>query len=307
MLVVLDAGTLGDLELSGLPENAQVYQQTQASDLIERCREKEIIVTNKVIIDAEAMKALPRLKAIIVTATGVNNIDTDYAHMNGIKVMNAKGYSTDSVVTHTFAMVFKLVHDLDDYLQFTQSGKWIDHSSFTYFNRFHELSALRWGIIGLGNIGQKVATIAQSFGSTVQYYSTSGNNNQQAFKQVELDELLSTSDIISIHAPLNKDTKNLLSQNELEKLKANCRVINVGRGGIINEMALRDFLKNNEKNIKFALDVIETEPMNASSELVEVLNNKNLILTPHVAWASVEARKTLWEITLKNIQEAIEC
>lgn len=307
MLVVLDAGTLGDLELSGLPKNAQVYQQTADSDLIERCRDKEIIVTNKVIIDAEVMKALPKLKAIIVTATGVNNIDTDYAQMKGIKVMNAKAYSTDSVVTHTFAMAFKLVHDLDDYLQFTQSGKWINHSSFTYFNRFHELGALRWGIIGLGNIGQKVAKIAESFGSSVQYYSTSGRNNQQAFKQVELDELLSTSDIISIHAPLNKDTKNLLSQNELEKLKANCRVINVGRGGIINEIALRDFLKNNEKNIKFALDVIETEPMKASSGLVEVINDENLILTPHVAWASVEARKTLWEITLKNIQEAIEC
>ena len=304
--MVLDAGTLGDLELIGLPEGAEVYQQTSAKELIERCADKKIIVTNKVIIDAQTMKALPNLKAIIVLATGVNNIDIDYAQKNNIKVLNAKGYSTDSVVTHTFSLVFKLIHDLEEYTGFTSKGEWIDHSSFTFFNRFHQLSSQRWGIIGLGSIGHKVATVAKSFGCEVQYFSTSGKNNQQEFKQVGLDELLSTSDIISIHAPLNEDTKNLISTNELVKLKSNSKVINVGRGGIINERDLRDFLRENSRKVKFALDVIESEPMKNSSPLKDVLDDENLILTPHVAWASVEARTRLWEITLKNIQEAID-
>lgn len=302
-IVILDAKTLGDdVSLLGFEKFGEVkmYQTTSAEQTRERVKNVDIVVTNKVVIDRATMKN-SSFKLIVVTATGVNNVDIEAAREFGIEVKNAVGYSTDSVVGHTFNLAFYLIGQTRYYDDFVKCGAWSKSGVFTNIDRpFFELAGKKWGIIGLGTIGKKVANIASSFGCEVSYYSTSGVIREESYKRVDLDELLLSSDIISIHAPLNAETKNLLGENNLTFIKSGAVLLNLGRGGIIDESALAKVI--DENNIYVGLDVTEVEPIDSNNPLLKITKKDNLIITPHIAWTSKEARERLVAITLENIQ-----
>jgi glycerate dehydrogenase len=270
-------------------------------EILEVAEDADIIVTNKVVIDKELMDKLKNLKFIQIAATGMNNVDLEYAKKKGIIVKNVVGYSTKSVVQHTFALVLGLLNKICYFDKYTRE-EYPRSDIFTHIQNWFEISGKRWGIIGLGTIGKEVAKIAESFGAEVVYYSTSGKNNDKTYKRVELEELMKTSDIISIHAPLNENTKNLIGYNELMMMKDGGVIVNLGRGGIINEKDLVKVLK--EKDIFVGLDVFEREPVKFKDPLLE-FKDKTL-LTPHVAWTSMEARKTLIDEIYRNVEEFIK-
>lgn len=303
-LVLLDANTLGDdidLSVFNLFGDLAVYQTTTPDETIERCKDADIIVTNKVVIDRKVMDACGKLKLICVAATGMNNVDLEYAKARGIEVKNVAGYSTHSVVQHTFAMLFYLMEKLPYYDNHVKSKAWGKSGIFTCVDRpFHELRGKQWGIIGFGTIGKEVAKVAEAFGATVVYYSTSGENDDPLYPRMELDTLLSTSHIISIHAPLNEKTENLLDFVRLEKISAGSILLNLGRGGIVNENDLMRVM--DDKEIYVGLDVTEKEPLPEDSVLYEVANPERLLITPHIAWTSVEAREKLVAGIVHNIE-----
>jgi len=304
-IVFLDAKTLGeDMDLSIFEKFGEVdfYDATKKEQTLERVKDVDIVVTNKVVIDKDIMDH-SNLKLICVAATGMNNIDLEYAKQKGIVVKNVAGYSTDSVVQLTFAMALYLINNLRYYDDYTKSEKgWVKSDIFTHFTpTFFDLKGKKWGIIGLGEIGKGVAKVAKVFGCDVSYYSTSGKNISNEYKRLELDELLKNSDIISIHAPLNNNTKDLINSTNLPLLKDNVILLNLGRGGIINEKDLSEFM--NHSSIKVALDVLEKEPISEDSPFWDVKKKQNLLITPHLAWASVESRKRLVKGIYQNIKD----
>ena len=306
-IVILDAATLGDTNLDGFKKygNTIIYDNTGKDDRIKRIAGNEIIVTNKVKIDREVMNACPALKLICISATGMNNVDLEYAAKKNITVKNVAGYSTASVTQMTFAMIFHLLNHLSYFDHYVKSGEYSTSEIFTNYGRsFSELGNMQTGIIGMGTIGKKVAEIASSFGSRVVYYSTSGKNKNAGYKCLDLDELLKSSDIISIHAPLNNNTNNLIDAAKLSLMKKTAILINAGRGGIVNEQDLADAL---DENIiaGAGVDVFTSEPINRDNPLLKVKNSEKLVMTPHVAWASHEARTMLIEKLLNNIEEFI--
>jgi glycerate dehydrogenase len=298
-LIFLDALTLGDIELSHFEKlgDVKIYQTTKANETLDRVKEADIVLTNKVVIDKEIMDN-SNIKMIQILATGMNNVDLEYAKQKGIIVKNVAGYSTNSVAQLTFAFVLEIMNKLKYYDEYSKT-KYSDSKIFTHIVDFYELNGKTWGIIGLGNIGKKVASIAKAFGCEVVYYSTSGKNNNSEYKQVSLDEVLK-SDIISIHAPLNEKTNNLLNKNNLNLIKKDAILINMGRGGIVNEADLAEII--DKKGFYAGFDVFTKEPITKDNPLLKV---KNIILTPHIAWASVEARKKLIDLAYKNIEEFI--
>ncbi len=303
-IVLLDALTFGESDLNAFDSlgDVEVYQTTSVEQTGERITNADVIVTNKVVITDEHMKNSPRLKLICVAATGMNNIDLESAKNRDIKVKNVAGYSTASVIQHTFSMLFYLLGSSKYYDDYVKNGEYAQSPIFTDVSKpFFEIKDKKWGIIGLGNIGQGVATIASTFGADVLYYSTSGKNHSQPYKRVELDELLKTCEIISIHAPLNEQTNNLLGYEQLLTCKDGAVVLNLGRGGIVNEDAVAKII--DEKNISFGLDVLTKEPMSENHKLLSVKNQNNLYITPHIAWASIEARDTLIASIIENIKE----
>lgn len=305
-IVCLDAATLGGADLSLFKNfgEFEVYDLTPKEEVITRTKDAQVVMINKVIIDKEVIDNT-NLKLILQLGTGVNNIDVAYANSKNIIVKNAAGYSTKSVLSHTFALIFAFLNQIPYYDRWSKEGKWCQSPIFTDFSRkLHTLTGKRHGIIGLGTIGKEVAKVSQLFGANVCYYSTSGVNFNDEYKQVSLDELLTTCNVISIHSPLNEKTKNLLSKKELDKLKQGAILINVGRGGIINEDDLAWAI--DEKNIKVGLDVLEVEPMIANHPLFKIKNKENLIITPHVAWASVESIQNLVQIVYENLKEYVE-
>lgn len=305
-IVCLDAATLGGADLSLFKNfgEFEVYDLTPKEEVITRIKDAQVVIINKVIIGKEVIDNT-NLKLILQLGTGVNNIDVAYANSKNIIVKNAAGYSTKSVLSHTFALMFAFLNQIPYYDRWSKEGKWCQSPIFTDFSRnLHTLTGKRHGIIGLGTIGKEVAKVSQIFGANVCYYSTSGVNFNDEYKQVSLDELLTTCDVISIHSPLNEKTKNLLSKKELDKLKQGVILINVGRGGIINEDDLAWAI--DEKNIKVGLDVLEVEPMIANHSLLKIKNKENLIITPHVAWASVESIQNLVQIVYENLKEYVE-
>lgn len=305
-IVCLDAATLGGADLSLFKNfgEFEVYDLTSKEEVVTRIKDAQVVMINKVIIDKEVIDNT-NLKLILQLGTGVNNIDVAYANSKNIIVKNAAGYSTKSVLSHTFALMFAFLNQIPYYDRWSKEGKWCQSPIFTDFSRnLHTLTGKRHGIIGLGTIGKEVAKVSQLFGANVCYYSTSGVNFNDEYKQVSLDELLTICDVISIHSPLNEKTKNLLSKKELDKLKQGAILINVGRGGIINEDDLAWAI--DEKNIKAGLDVLEVEPMIANHPLLKIKNKENLIITPHVAWASVESIQNLVQIVYENLKEYVE-
>ncbi len=301
-IILLDTLTFGETNLSAFDNFGEVetFQTTSQEQTLSRIKDADVIVSNKVIITKEHMKSVSKLKLICVAATGMNNIDLDAAKELGIEVKNVAGYSTDSVIQHTFSMLLYLIGHSRYYDEVVKSGIYSRSPIFTDVSKpFFEIKGKKWGIIGLGTIGRGVANIAQAFGADIFYYSTSGVNRTDDFQRQNLDELLKTCDIITIHAPLNDKTNNLLDYEQLSTCKDGAIVLNLGRGGIINEDAIARII--DEKNIFFGLDVLTKEPMVQDHPLLSVKNKENLYITPHIAWTSVEARDKLIASTIENI------
>lgn len=307
-IVILDAKTLGDdLDLSLLDRFGEIirYETTEPSNTLERISDADIIITNKVVITEEMMGKTPRLKLICIAATGTNNIDLNGAKNKGIVVKNVAGYSTKSVVQHTFAMALYLLEKMSYYDNAVKSGIWTNSKLFTDVSKpFYEIAGKQWGIIGLGAIGNEVAKIATAFGADVCYYSTSGQNLQSDYPHKALDLLLRECDIISIHAPLNEATENLLNAKNLSLVKNEAILLNLGRGGIINEADLAQELE--KRKIYAGLDVIAKEPIQTDNPLIHIHAQERLLITPHIAWTSIEARKKLLEGIVENIQTFLE-
>lgn len=303
-LVVLDGKTLGDVNYYLLKEFGEciVYDMTNKEEVVDRIKDANIVLTNKVILNEDNLKHAKNLELICEMATGFNNIDIEYAKKNGIAVTNVAGYSTNTVVQHTFATLLHLYDKISYYDNFVKSGEYSNSHMFTNLDRpFNELMGKTWGIVGLGSIGRGVAKVCEAFGVNVIYYSTSGKNNNSDYRRVNLEELLKESDIISIHAPLNDNTKGLINYETLCQMKKEAVIVNMGRGPIIVDEDLAKAI-DEEKISGAALDVFSVEPIQKDNPLLSVKNKDRLVLTPHIAWASIEARNRLFNDLLENIR-----
>ena len=279
------------------------YDFSTTEETRERTRDADIIILNKVRVNEESIGEARNLKLVCVTATGTNNLDKEYLAQRGIQWRNVAGYSTESVAQHTFAMLFYLLEHLDYYDNYVKEEKYVGDVSFTHFDHvYHELWGKTWGIVGLGNIGRRVADIAKLFGCRVIYYSTSGKNSQPGYERVGFEELLQTSDIVSVHAPLTPMTENLMNAAAFSKMKESAVFLNLGRGQIVDEQALCDALTRG-KIAAAGLDVLVQEPMSPENPLRTIKDSEKLLITPHIAWASVEARTRLMEIIAGQIEE----
>ena len=305
-IVFLDAKSIGeDIDLSGYEALGEVvkYDFSTPVEAAERGKDADVLVINKVPINQQTIGEAKNLKLVCVTATGTNNLDKEYLEQRGIAWRNVAGYSTESVAQHTFAMLFYLLEHLPYYDAYVKSEKYIEDRLFTHFDRkFSQLNKMTWGIIGLGAIGRRVADIAKFFGCRVIYYSTSGKNSQPDYEQVDFDTLLSESDIVSVHAPLTPQTEKLMDKAAFSKMKSSAIFLNVGRGPIVVEADLADALEQGEIAAA-GLDVLCVEPMSSENPLKRIKDSDKLLITPHIAWASVEARTRLMEIILEQIKE----
>ena len=305
-IVFLDAKTIGDdIDLSAYDTLGEVvkYSFSQPEEVPERAADADVLIVNKIRIDEAAVGRADHLKLVCVTATGTNNLDKDYLERRGIAWRNVADYSTQSVAQHTFAMLFFLLEKLRYYDDYVKEGRYINDTVFTHFaEHFYELKGKTWGIIGLGNIGRRVAAIAEAFGAEVIYTSPSGSAPQEGYHQVDLDTLLAESDIISVHAPLNQYTENLINESALKKMKKNCIFLNLGRGPIVNEQDLADALMQGEIAAA-GLDVLCQEPMSSGNPLMAIKDSRKLFITPHIGWASVESRTRLMDIIFHQIKE----
>ena len=308
-IVFLDAKTIGeDIDLSGYEALGEVvkYDFSTPQEASERVADADVVILNKVPVNEQSIGTAKKLKLVCVTATGTNNLDKEYLDKRGIAWRNVAGYSTECVTQHTFAMLFYLLEHLPYYDEYVKSEKYVGDRMFTHFDRkFSEIDGKTWGIIGLGAIGRRVAEIAKLFGCKGVYYSTTGKNNQPGYQRVELDELLETSDIVSVHAPLTPETEGLMDKTAFAKMKQSAIFLNLGRGPIVSEQDLADALNAGEIR-GAALDVLSVEPMQPENPLREIKDSDRLLITPHIAWASVEARKRLMETILGQVKEFFE-
>ena len=305
-IVFLDAKSIGeDIDLSGYDQLGEVvrYPYSTPEEARERTRDADVIILNKTEINEQSIGEADKLKLVCVTATGTNNLDKAYLAERGIEWRNVAGYSTESVAQHTFALLFYLMEKLRYYDDYVKNENYVNDSMFTHFDhRFNELSGKTWGIIGLGNIGRRVADIAKCFGCRVIYFSTSGKNNQKGYNRVSFDKLLEQSDIVSVHAPLTDDTLGLMNREAFARMKPSAVFLNLGRGPIVDEAALTEAL-NTGMIAAAGLDVLSQEPMSEDNPLRSIKDSERLIITPHIAWASIEARTRLMEIILEQIKE----
>jgi len=307
-IVLLDQKTLGeDLNLERLKEFGELtlFETTSTDETAQRIEYAEVIISNKVVITKEHMEKSTALKLICIAATGMNNVDLEAANELGITVKNVTGYSTTSVVQHTFSMMFYLLEKLEYYNRQVKSKTWSKSGLFTDISQpFSEIAGKKWGIIGLGTIGKEVAKVAETFGATINYYSTSGKNLINDYHHADLKTLFSECDIITIHAPLNEQTYHLINQSNLQYLKEEAILLNLGRGGIINEIDLAAALNN--QNIYVGLDVTQKEPIEEDNPLFTISNYDKLLITPHIAWASKGARERLLQGIIDNIKAFLE-
>ena len=302
-IVFLDAATMGDVSFSPISAlgDLECFQASDREEALRRVKDAEVLIINKIKVDKELVDAAPKLRLICEAATGVNNIDLEYAASKGIPVRNAVGYSTDSVVQMTFMMILSLVGRCRYFDDFVKSGEYSRSGLFTDVSKmFFELRGKRLGIIGLGNIGGNVAKVGEAFGMNVSYFSTSGTSHSKDYPSVDLDTLMSSSDIISIHAPYNERTAGLVGAEQLRKMKSTAYIVNMGRGGIIDEAALAEAIDGGWI-AGAGVDVFTAEPLPADNPLLNVRNRNRLILTPHIGWASIEARERLVAMIADNI------
>lgn len=305
-IALLDASTIGtgsELEVFAQMGELTIFQSTSLEERLEHIADAEVVITNKVLIDRYVIEHCPNIRLVCITATGTNNVDLVLAEKHKIQVRNVKAYSTQSVAQHTMTCLLYQVSHLEYYKNYTDSGAYAQSNSFTHLGpKFHTLQGKTLGVIGLGAIGRKVAQLAEAFGCKICYYSTTGKNSTSEYQRLPLDQLLAESDYICIHAPLNDETYNMIAYKELCIMKPDAILLNMGRGGIINEYDLAKALING-KIASACLDVLESEPLQENSPLVPLLGTGRLLITPHIAWSSVEARKRLIEITVQNIKQ----
>ena len=277
------------------------YENTKKEDVVERLKGATIAITNKVVIDGEAMRQLPDLKLICIAATGMNNVDLEAAKELGIEVKNAVGYSTISVAETTITSALALARNVVYFNEYFHDGRYSKADrAFCYDRHTFQVSGKKWGIVGMGNIGREVARLASAFGCEVRYYSTSGVKREEQYPAMELEELLKWSDIVSVHSPLNERTRGLIGREQLQLMKPSAMIINVARGGIIDEAALAEAL-DNEWIAAAALDVFSVEPLR-ESPLYNIKDKYRLLASPHNAWSAAEAIDRLIECVAENIR-----
>jgi glycerate dehydrogenase len=303
-IVFMETDTLGsDVDLTVFEQLGEVkkYPCSDSKENADRVKDADVVIVNKIPMNEATLGKASQLKLICITGTGTKIVDFHYTNGRGIAVANVKGYSTQSVIQHTFALFFFLYEKMSYYDHFVKSGEYIRADIFSHFvMKFHELSGKTWGIVGLGEIGRGVAEVARLFGCNIVYYSTTGKNNNPNYNQVRLETLLKESDVVSIHAPLSDATRDLIGEAELRMMKKHAILLNLGRGPIVNEQALYQALK--EEWIGGAgLDVLSIEPMHADNPLIHIQDSSKLVITPHIAWATVEARQRVTEEVYKNI------
>lgn len=303
-IIALDGRTLnpGDLSWEGLSTfgEYEIHDFTPEEQVVERGRPADILLVNKVVLGKDELAQLPNLKCICVTATGYNNVDLQAARERGIPVCNAVGYSTDSVAQHVFALLLALTNKVYQHHISVQAGEWQRSDDFAYtLHTLPELAGKIFGIYGFGRIGQRVADLAQAFGMKI--LATHKHPERDARPGVEfvsLEELFERSDVISLHAPLSEANREIVNAQLLQRMKSTAYLINTGRGGLIQEADLKLALQEGQL-AGAALDVLSTEPPKEGNVLISA---PNCILTPHLAWASLEARQRLMDITLNNIR-----
>lgn len=305
-IVFLDAKTLGeDLDFSGFDELGEVvkYGFSSGEEARERTKDADVVIVNKVAMNEQSIGEAEHLKLICVTATGTNNLDKDYLAARGIAWRNVAGYSTETVAQHTFALLFYLMEKLPYYDTYVKTEKYMNDVMFTHFAKaFHELSGKTWGIVGLGAIGRRVADIARMFGCRVIYYSTSGRHEEPGYERVDFATLLKEADVVSVHAPLDENTRGLMNAEAFSQMKKSAIFLNLGRGPIVVEQDLAEAL-NNHEIAAAGLDVLTEEPMREDNPLRGIKDSECLIITPHIAWASVEARTRLMQIVEGQVKD----
>jgi len=307
-IVFLDTATVADLpeELARFQQFGTFtgYESTGPEEVVARSQDAEVVITNKVVMGKAVLDQLPKLKLICIAATGMNNVDLAAAKRRGIPVRNVSGYSTNAVAQLTLTSLFTMSMDLIHLNEAVYDGTYAKSPSFSYWRQpYYELGGARYGIIGLGNIGSRVAELATAYGAKVVYHSVSGNNTEgQAYPHVSLEELLTTSEVVSIHCPLTERTNDLIDYDAMVKMKPSAYLINMARGGIVNEHDLVRALNAGEI-AGAATDVFTTEPMPADHVFTTVKERGKLLLTPHIGWASVEARMALLAGIRANIKQ----
>ena len=302
-IVFLDAATLGDTSLEPIARQGELvcHDRSTPAEARARVADCDILIVNKVRVDQALLDAAPNLKLVCEAATGVNNIDVDACGKRGIPVRNVAGYSTDSVVQETFMHMLSLLGDGPYFDDKVKSGAYSRSGLFTDVSRpFYEMTGKTLGVIGMGTIGQKVASVASAFGMRVIYFSTSGTHHCKEYPSVPLDTLLRESDVVSIHAPLNARTDGLLKAEQLRLMKPTAFLINMGRGGIVDEADLAAAVDAGVI-AGAALDVFTAEPLPENHPFLQVRHPERFRFTPHTAWASVEARERLVAIIAENI------
>lgn len=308
-IVFLDAATMGDVSFAPIQQFGEFicYDRSTPQEALQRVKDCDVLIINKVLVTPELIDAAESLKLICESATGVNNIDLEYAASKGIPVRNAVGYSTTSVAQSTFMQILSLLGEGPYYDECVKSGRYSAMDIFTDPSvGWNELEGLTMGIIGMGNIGSRVARIAEAFGMNVCYYSTSGTGHCTEYPSLPLDELLTKSDIVSIHAPLNERTSGLIGAAQIAQMKQTAILVNMGRGGIVDEQALAQAI--DEGTIAgAALDVFVSEPLPSDNPLLHVKHPERLRLAPHAAWASVQARERLVAQIAENIRRTFCC
>ena len=302
---ILERDSLGiDVDMSEIDRLGEVtvYAATTADNAVEHIGDADIIIANKLPLNEQTLKEAKNLKFVAQTATGTNNVDFAYTNARGIGVANVPSYSTDSVAQHTFSLLLYLVEKMRYFDDYVKSGRYSKSSCFSCLDMIYpEIAGKTWGIIGMGAIGQKVAQIAAVFGCKVNTYSASGKTYDMPYEQVDFDTLLAKSDILSIHAPLNEYTKDLMNYDAFCKMKESAYFINVGRGPIVVEEDLARALE--EGQIRAAgIDVMRVEPLPIESPLLKIQDSSKLIITPHTAWATSEARQRCVDVVTENIK-----
>ena len=308
-IVELDRETLGyDIDTSVLKTIGD-FEEHEAADLEttrEYIKDADVIIFNKTRMNEELLKDAPNVKMLAITATGFDNIDLEYCKSRGIAAANVKAYSTPAVAQHTFAMALFVLEKISYYDEYVKSGRYSSQSGFCNFDeKYNELSGKTWGIIGMGNIGRSVARIAEAFGCKVIFYSASGNSTCTDYERVELEILLKESDVLSIHCPLSDRTRNLINRDTLKLMKRNAILINVARGPVVNDADLAEAL-NNGTIAGAGLDVLGVEPMEKDNPLGLIKDSRKLLITPHMAWASVESRQRCFDEVFENIRAFME-
>lgn len=304
-IVILERNSVGtDIDVSCYEKLGEVtvYGNTVEKQVAERVRDAEVIISNKVPMNEETLRDAPFVKQICLFSTGYDCVDLAYCRSRGIRVSNVADYCTDAVSQHTFAMAFYLLEHLRHYDDYVKSGTYGAQDRFSNFDLpFTELSGKTWGIVGMGHIGQKVAGIAKAFGCRVIFYSASGKSTCKDYPQVDFDTLLAQSDFLSLHCPLSERTKNLIDKEALQKMKKTAILLNVARGAVINNADLYWALQN-EEIAAAGLDVLEKEPISSDNLLGRIQDSNRLLITPHMAWASTEARTRIVQEVFWNIE-----